>query len=123
MGDDFLYLFQQVIMECWEEEVEIWAMLEWAVWNARNIVLFWGQVATSFTILGMAQTLLHDHKQATVHSLNSSSLDNSHTQARISEADMRTIGHRDAALCFFVILCRWPNPKNFGVSYGPKQIS
>ena len=23
MGDDFLYLFQQVIMECWEEEVEI----------------------------------------------------------------------------------------------------
>ena len=32
------------------EEMELWAVLAWAIWNARNKICFWGQSSSTWSL-------------------------------------------------------------------------
>ena len=45
------------------EEMEVWAIVSWAIWNARNRYLFDKKQAQPNDILQGAMTLLHEYQR------------------------------------------------------------
>ena len=61
--EEFYSLARELMEVLTTEEMEVWAIVSWAIWNARNRYLFDKKQAQPNDILRGAMTLLHEHQR------------------------------------------------------------
>ena len=61
--EEIYSLARKVMKVLTTEEMEVWAIVSWAIWNARNRYLFDKKQAQPNDILQGAMTLLHEYQR------------------------------------------------------------
>ena len=61
----FFYLAQTLMEKLSQKELEMWAMVAWSIWNARNRLYFEASQTSPHAILKSAETLLEDYQRLT----------------------------------------------------------
>lgn len=63
VAEDFYSLVRELMAVLTSNEMEVWAIVSWAIWNARNKYLFDRKQTHPRDILRGAMTLLQDYQR------------------------------------------------------------
>ena len=61
--EDFYSLARELMYVLTTKEVEVWGIVSWAIWNARNRYLFNRKQSQPNDILRGAMTLIHEYQR------------------------------------------------------------